>query len=137
MRFKKILLVTALALPMIAKADVSLTINNTSNAPSTVRITSGSLHFCSASFPGGVTPNDGKDHPIAPSTINLLCRTSGNTCEADMFPTNNCGDKSTAVGHAVLHLDTGAVEITNAEKSAYDIEASGTNPTLVTIKNKS
>lgn len=133
MRFKKsvLLAVAAACLPILAHAD--LTTINKSSQPSTVRITSGVLHFCSATFPGGITPPDGQPHTVPQGSIASLCKTSGSLCQADLYPSNNCGASGAQpVGHAALNLASGTVTVQNIPGSGYVFSTDPTG-TVITI----
>lgn len=115
MRFKKtsLLAVVAAFMPVLAHAD--LITNNYSKEPSTVRITNGPFHFCSGAFPGGTTAPGEMNHTVPQDSVNKLCMNTGGVCEADIYPSANCGASGAApIGHAQLILATSQVIVTKS-----------------------
>ena len=106
-------------------ANAGLQTFNYTDEDSSVKVTSGTVHPCSAS--GGVyTPKRNPDGTPGTSTasdnqIKLLCLTSTNKlCTADIYPNKNCS--GTPVGYASLNLDTKSV-----------VSATSTNPKYIFI----
>ena len=131
---KKILLSSLLITSIPVFAD--LYTENYTNEDSSVRVSSGSKHPCSADA-GIFTPkvqSDGSPGTSYASNnhIKLLCISSGNNmCNADIFNTKNCTGEM--IGRASLDLKT--YKVTNAESfGKYDIQftnqAEGTQLTL-------
>lgn len=129
MRLKKTALfgIAVALMPVLAHADFIVT-NNT-REPSTVQITTGSIHYCSASAPGGITW-PGKQNTINAGQIRLLCIDSGATCEADIFPTASCGTPAQKIGHAALNVGTGQIIYAVSTSPTYKIAATATSVTI-------
>lgn len=135
MHFKSILLGSILAtstLPLAANA--ALETYNYTNEESSVRVTSGIIKPCSLDA-GVYTPKMNPDgtpgrSSVNDTEINILCKTSTNTCTADIYNTKNCtGDK---IGYATLSLATKTVISFTTLDPRYVIDVQ--NGTILTLR---
>lgn len=126
--FSKTLIFTFLASPLIAHANLDT--YNYTNEDSSVRVTSGTIHPCSADV-GVYTPKQSPDgtpgHSSANDTqIKTLCISSEkNTCTADIYNSRNC--TLNKIGTASLNMTTSTVTNVTRLDSRYtfDIQNNG------------
>lgn len=128
MRFSKAIIFTFLASPLIAYANLDT--YNYTNEDSSVRVTSGTLHPCSADV-GVYTPKQNADGTPGHSSVNdtqikTLCISSEkNVCTADIYNSRNC--TQTKIGTASLNMSNSSVTSVTRLDSRYtfDIQNNG------------
>ncbi len=122
-RFTKTIVLTFLASPLISYANLDT--YNYTNEDSSVRVTSGSIHPCSADV-GVYTPkknaNGTPGHSSANNTqIKTLCISSeNNTCTADIYNSKNC--TLTKIGTASLNMGSSTITSMKTLDSRYTLE---------------
>ncbi len=134
MNLKKLIVGAAIAAPLalVATSSLALEIINGSTSPSTMKLKSSNLPFCSSTLgkyvPGleGITPARTINKSITPAVISILCTGLKNGWKCDkvgsikIYDDANCGTGTIiATGHldsdgTTIHVDTnkGSIHVT-------------------------
>jgi hypothetical protein len=123
--------VTMMNLPLLAKADNLITVNNT-NEDSTVGVMWGGVEMCAAKLPPyyKFTPAHGTSE-TTPLQINVICKNSF-PCVAKIYMNKDCTPGTAVADGTLTQVGPGKYSVTvSNQKAPYGgITASGSTVTL-------